>query len=229
MDRNLLVSLIILLVLAVLMAALTIFLRRRIAYNSTHFKRAGPDADPINPSPSQSWTLAIVARYLMEVELPVDSFRIVGFRRTGALQPMLANDWKIHDRAGLFAQIKELQIIGHRERFAEAMRRPASHFLAWDLMRAILLAWAGANLDWITPAEFASVLLDIGPELQNAFNDWPEAAASYELGLRAWASEVKRPQLAERANLTLRTLLNDPASPWKAVPWRTPLTATMAG
>ena len=221
-------SLWILLVLAVLMAALTIFLRKRIAYNSTHFKRSGPNADPTDPSPLQRWTLAIVARYLMEVELPIDSFRIVGFRRTGALEPMLANEWKVRDRNGLLEQITQLHTAGHRDRFAQLMHRPASHFLAWDLMRAILLAWAGINLDWITSAEFAAILLDIGPELQSAFEDWPQAAASYELGLRAWAAEIKRPQLSERTNLTLRTLLNDPGSPWKNTPWRSPLTATMA-
>lgn len=221
-------SLWILLVLAVLMAALTIFLRKRIAYNSTHFKRSGPNADPTDPSPLQRWTLAIVARYLMEVELPIDSFRIVGLRRTGALEPMLANEWKIRDRNGLLEQITQLHTAGHRERFAKQMHRPASQFLAWDLMRAILLAWAGVNLDWITSAEFAAILLDIGPELQHAFEDWPQAAASYELGLRAWAAEIKRPQLPERTNLTLRTLLNHPESPWKTTPWRTPLAATMA-
>ena len=221
-------SLWILLVLAVLMAALTIFLRKRIAYNSTHFKRSGLDADPADPSPLQRWTLAIVARYLMELELPIDSFRIVGIRRTGALEPMLANDWKVRDRDGLLEQVTQLHATGYRGRFAEQMQRPASHFLAWDLMRAILLAWAGVNLNWITPAEFATTLLQIGPELQSAFEDWPQAAASYELGLRAWAAEVKRPQFAERTNLTLQTLLNDPGSPWKSTAWRTPLTATMA-
>ena len=211
-----------------LIALLQIFLRRRIRHNSLHFVVANLPADSPELTAREAWTLAVIARYLMELQLPVNVFRPPEFRRVAMLRNMLLRDWNLKKPEELLPTINHLRAAGHRQAYAERTSRPADEFLAWDLTRVILLAWAGVNLGWLSPTDFEAILLGAGPELQNAFSSWPDAAASYEAGLKLWAVEIKSRKIADRSHITLQTLLQHPDSPWKRIEWRTPLTATIA-
>lgn len=213
-------------VLACLMGTLQVFVRRRIRYNATHFVRGCESGSPLTPL--QRWTLAAIARYLMPLELSVDCFRPPEFRRVPTLTSMLTKDWNIKDRSNLLRVIEHLQQKGHRAHCAAVTGRPASDFLAWDLLRVVLLAWAGVNLEWLSHAEFATIIAASGSELQATYADWEQAAASYEAGLLIWTSDGKIRKVAARAHLTLEALLHDPDSPWKSTSWQTPLAATIA-
>ena len=213
--------LLVLIILACLLGTLQFFVRRRIRHNATHFVRAGIDVSAI-PFPDR-WTLAVVAPSLMPLELPLDAFRPPEFRRVPTLTSLLTRDWGIKDRQGLLTVIDHLRSKGHRAHCAEVSGRPEQEFLAWDLMRAILLAWSALSLDWITRPEFDSLVTSLGSQLQDAFPDWESAAASYEAGLTIWAVDGKVRKAAARTRQTLEALLHDPESPWKATPWHTPL------
>ena len=179
-------------------------------------------------TPVQRWTLAVVAPNLMFLELPVDMFRPPSFRRVPTITSMLTRDWGIRDCQRLLGVMEHLRRKGHRAHCAAVTGRREEEFLAWDLMRSILLAWAAVNLEWISSDQFSSFVIADGLELQRTFSNWASATESYEAGLAIWAAEGKVKKIAERAHMAFQTLLHKPESPWGLVDWRTPLTGTIA-
>ncbi len=207
-------------VAAVLLAALQIFVKRQIRHNLTHFVRTGSQLPALPPT--ERWTLAVIAPYLMMLALPVDTFRAPAARRA-ALLSTLNRDWGIGDRKKLLKVLEHLRRTGYRAHCALLTGRPREDFLAWDLMRAILLAWLAVNLEWTNYDEFLLSVTTDGNRLQHAFGDWESAAESYQAGLTIWATQGKLRSLVERTSIALNSLRDFSDSPWKLVEWRTSL------
>ena len=98
-------------------------------------------------------------------------------------------------------------------------------FLAWDFVRAAMLARAGATAGYLSEAEAEDFLLMIADDLRAHYSSWEELGESFLLGRWFWNSQggegERSPDLHDRNR---QQVLLGVDGPWRAVPWqmRTP-------
>ena len=100
-------------------------------------------------------------------------------------------------------------------------------FLAWDLVRVIMLCRAGAAAGLIGREEAVDTALIASHGLRERFTAWEHLGNEFFRGRWYWASEsgVDEALSLQHDEHAQRVLAADPNSPWKAVPWQIPLPA----
>ncbi|WP_394827296.1 DUF1266 domain-containing protein [Pendulispora albinea] len=184
---------------------------RRIVYATT--------PETLGPS-FEGWTLAVIARFNMNMGRPVDRFQASWFQRQG-LEIVLQKDWQITSAATLSRALQQLNDVGYRHHYGQATGEPVATFLAWDYGRIVWLAWAGHQLGWLDRQAMATWVARAASAMQSTYADWGAFATGYLRGLTQWSKEVSaagEPEISKRA---FETLMTDPTSPWRRVPWLT--------
>lgn len=102
----------------------------------------------------------------------------------------------------------------HRDRIG-----PRS-LVAWDAGRLITIAGWGVVTGLLSEDEAWAYILPMAQLAQHIYSSWDELGKHYLLGYEFWSGEWDG-ELA-RGHLSL---LSNPASPWRALPWRTDLGA----
>lgn len=100
-------------------------------------------------------------------------------------------------------------------------------FAAWDLIRAGMLARAGAAAGYFSDAEAADFLAMIAPEIRARYGSWQDLGTQFHTGRWYWNSEGgegERKLLAHDA--TRQDALLSANGPWARIPWDLPLPAT---
>ncbi|ARF58315.1 hypothetical protein B1H19_32720 [Streptomyces gilvosporeus] len=91
--------------------------------------------------------------------------------------------------------------------------------LALDLVHAVNLVRWGLSARLCAPQQAEQAVLEAGARARQGYGSWEEFAAGYALGrLLAYDQGWFGPQYAETLHLH-RTLIQDPASPWRALPF----------
>jgi hypothetical protein len=90
--------------------------------------------------------------------------------------------------------------------------------LAWDMARLITLAGWGYFLQWISEGEAWSYILAAAQAVQRSYGSWEELGQHQLLGREYWANDW----VTSHAR-AFRSLLDDPASPWRVLHWHTDL------
>jgi len=178
-------------------------------------------SDALRPT-AEGWTLGVIARYQMQMGLPVDRYRPSWLRRDG-LRMVLHRDWNVSSAAKLRETLQWLDAEGHRRAFSEENQEPQENFLAWDYGRIVWLAWAGLHTGRLQPEETKAWLVRAASVMQPLYRDWGGYGASYLRGLACWSAKVRASGEPGLTQTSFETLLNDPQSPWKRVPWHTPV------
>jgi hypothetical protein len=206
---------------------------------------AGERFLPGDLSPAQRWTLAttaIVTRYFNESHerlggTVVNPGTILRAKRT------LGDPWGIGDRKDLMAMLKHLAKPEEEQSFRKLAATIAAGapvagdvsaedvafvrtyaqslgprgLLADDLCRLVYVAGNGYVAGYLSEAEAWGWALAAAHRLQAAYASWEELGQHYLLGV-TW-----RRGRDEDLEQSYRELLADPGSPWRAVPWGTPL------
>jgi hypothetical protein len=100
-----------------------------------------------------------------------------------------------------------------------ALRR--TEILAWDLCRVISVARSSLAVGYLTRDEASELILQAARRLQYTYGSWEEMGADYKLG--AIFFNISRDKSRFHLNI-VDSLIEDPASGWRTVPWATPLT-----
>ena len=100
-------------------------------------------------------------------------------------------------------------------------------FLAWDLVRVIMLCRAGLAAGIIGRDEAADTALIASHGLQERFASWQDMGSHYFRGRWYWASEagIEEALSLQHDEHAQHRLATDPSSPWQVMPWQTPLPA----
>ena len=98
-----------------------------------------------------------------------------------------------------------------------------SGLFAWDAARAVAITGWGFWAGLFQEMEAWQIIMVAAARAQRAYDSWKAFADGYELGRLFW-SEGKRD---ERAAAALRSLLDDPQSPWRRIPWGFDLGVTL--
>jgi hypothetical protein len=114
------------------------------------------------------------------------------------------------DDANLLAKIRFTR--QHRERVG------VRSLLAWDMARLISVAGWGYLTHNISEGQAWSFVWPAAQAAQRAYASWQEFGEHYLLGREFWTGE--RDDGFDRC---LTTLLTDPTSPWRVLPWGTDL------
>ncbi|MFT0846338.1 DUF1266 domain-containing protein [Actinomycetaceae bacterium L2_0104] len=98
-------------------------------------------------------------------------------------------------------------------------------FLAWDLVRVIMLSRAGVTAGLIDEDEAVDTALIASQGLQEQFASWQDMGGHFFRGRWYWASESDTSEAlrAQHDDHAQRVLSTNPGSPWNAVPWQAPL------
>lgn len=100
-------------------------------------------------------------------------------------------------------------------------------FLAWDFVRAAMLARAGASVGFLSEGEAEDFFLMIADELRAHYSSWEALGESFLLGRWYWSAEQGA---AERStdlhDRNRQEVLLGTDGPWRAVPWDMPLPRT---
>lgn len=96
-------------------------------------------------------------------------------------------------------------------------------FLAWDLVRVIMLARAGAAAGYLSAEEALDITFVASRGLQERFSSWEELGSHFLRGRWYWASESGSAEAESNQHdqHRQRVLTTSANSPWKVVPWST--------
>ena len=100
----------------------------------------------------------------------------------------------------------------HRDRFLR------TGLLAWDANRLVVLAGWAAFVGLISETEAWSFIVAMAFAVQQTYGSWEEYGIHHLLGFEYWSGKWDG---AFARNY--RKLLDDPNSPWRAIPWQTDL------
>ncbi len=98
-------------------------------------------------------------------------------------------------------------------------------FLAWDLVRAIMLCRAGVAAGLLGEDEAVDTALIASKLLQERYPSWTDMGVNFLRGRWYWTAD-NGPEAAERMRHDLHAqnlLTSDPNSPWNAVEWDLPI------
>ncbi|MFT3944727.1 MAG: DUF1266 domain-containing protein [Ancrocorticia sp.] len=98
-------------------------------------------------------------------------------------------------------------------------------FLAWDLVRAIMLCRAGVAAGLLREEEAVDTALVASKLLQERYPSWTDMGLNFLRGRWYWTAD-NGAEAAERMRHDLHAqnlLTSDPSSPWNAVEWDLPI------
>lgn len=100
-------------------------------------------------------------------------------------------------------------------------------FVAWDLVRVIMLCRAGLTAGYLDKDEAYDTAIIASAGLQERFGSWEEMTDHFYRGRWYWISESGHDEALtqEHDNFRKHALVEDPNSPYSVVPWETRLTA----
>lgn len=153
------------------------------------------------------------------------------------LEQILDAWWNIKDTKSLLKTLEWLEHEGHSSIYKRALAGEANGFqkrfikkfgdtlagvdlLAWDLGRYSSIVRWGHHAGLINEDQAWVLLNRTSLRLQKAYSSWEVFAEHYLLGRFFWDGNVDHQQ---QMHNTLDFLLKNKYSPWKIVPWGTPL------
>lgn len=93
-------------------------------------------------------------------------------------------------------------------------------FLAWDFVRAAMLARAGATAGYISDAEAEDFHLMIADDLRRHYSSWEQLGESFLLGRWFWNSQGGEGERStDLHDRNRQQVLLGVDGPWRAVPW----------
>ena len=96
----------------------------------------------------------------------------------------------------------------------------STDFVAWDMIRFILLCQNGLTLDLLTEDEARDFLLLPALRLQSAFSGWSDCVQNFARGRAFWvAGRAALQRTQDEIKAAANLLHTDPASPWRYVTW----------
>lgn len=116
----------------------------------------------------------------------------------------LKDAWEISDSLDLVKQIDEL-------------RTQDSPHKAWDLARAVNIAWMGVSANFITQETALGQIKPLVPVAQAKFADWKTYYEDFIEGRKAWDPDGDPEDLA-RFTKTVQDLLANPKSIYQDIP-----------
>ena len=94
--------------------------------------------------------------------------------------------------------------------------------IAWDLDRYVALCGWGSMCYYLTDEEAWQRIMPVARRLQKTFGSWEELGQNHIIGREFWS--YKQTQSSGReCRDAFKKLCEDPASPWRTVPWNTDL------
>lgn len=101
-------------------------------------------------------------------------------------------------------------------------RLPLAGIAGYDWGRSIFLAHYAKLVGFISPEEFWELALKLSVMIQQSYGSWDEYGTAFNIGrqffYREWSEES-----AQMYFMYTRKLLLDKNSPWRTIPWDTPL------
>lgn len=93
-------------------------------------------------------------------------------------------------------------------------------FLAWDFVRAAMLARAGATAGYLSDAEAQDFHVMLAADLRRHYRSWEELGESFHLGRWYWNSQDGEGEAStDRHDSDRQSALLAEDGPWRAVPW----------
>jgi hypothetical protein len=99
----------------------------------------------------------------------------------------------------------------------------ASGLVAWDLSRLVNVARWGYTADFIQEAEAWNWLFRAARKLQQSFDSWKALGQDFLLGVEFWMRSNQIAVKFDDLRKAHEWLLSDAESPWRQLPWTTPL------
>lgn len=90
--------------------------------------------------------------------------------------------------------------------------------MAWDLARCITIVRQGFTAGHIDEKEAWRLIMPIARKLKATFESWADLGENYLIGREFWSEERTKGE-GKQFEYLYKNLLDDPASPWKAIPW----------
>jgi hypothetical protein len=96
----------------------------------------------------------------------------------------------------------------------------STDFVAWDMIRFVLLCQNGLTLDFLTDDEARDFLLLPALRLQAAYAGWSDCVQNFVRGRAFWvAGRATMQRTQDEIQAAAQLLHTDPVSPWKHVTW----------
>lgn len=96
----------------------------------------------------------------------------------------------------------------------------AVDFTAWDHVRFVMLARAGATLGYVSDAEAQDFLLMVADDLRAAYPSWKDLGGHFLVARWYWAAQGgAAEQENDRHDQSRQQALLGPDGPWSHVPW----------
>ena len=89
---------------------------------------------------------------------------------------------------------------------------------AWDQGRLVYVVRLAHTAGYLSSSESWSHITRAAASLQEAYTSWQEIGEHYLIGRLFWNPNLKDP----KADKAMRWLLDDPSSPWRRLPWKSP-------
>jgi predicted RNA-binding Zn-ribbon protein involved in translation (DUF1610 family) len=133
------------------------------------------------------------------------------------------------DSAAARAMLKELGPDPSRDDYPHGLVRAQraaierSGLFAWDAARAVAITGWGFWAGLFQEMECWQIIMVAAARAQRAYDSWRALADGYELGRLFWSKGARD----DKAAVALRSLLDDPQSPWRRLPWGFDLGVTL--
>ncbi|BCS72759.1 TPA: DUF1266 domain-containing protein [Escherichia coli] len=97
-------------------------------------------------------------------------------------------------------------------------------FCAWDMVRFVMLCNSGAQVGYITQREMVDFSMLAARRVQQHYRSWRELAGHFLLARWYWKATDKRHLITHILfKKAITSLLKEQGSPWRTLPWDTPL------
>jgi len=94
----------------------------------------------------------------------------------------------------------------------------SARFLAWDASRAVMLAYGGCRLGWLTHAQASHYIESVARDVHRTYASWQEFGADYLRSRRFWSGSNKESELYDIVTF----IQGEADSPWVRLPWNIP-------
>lgn len=119
---------------------------------------------------------------------------------------------------------KDKLLAGQQRLLDEGIVKPADEVAsvaAWDYGRVINIARWSYALGYITEPEAWSYIMEAATRMQQLYPSWEAMSQAYITGRHMWGGDQDSKEMTE---IIHRRLLTHEKSPWRTIPWHTPLT-----
>jgi hypothetical protein len=136
---------------------------------------------------------------------------------------LLASSWNVHDVTSLRATLARLGDAGLRStrRKNRESVSPSKPTLARDYVHLVAIAGWGYLADYISEDEAWAIIAPAAKRLAESYPSWRDLGRAF---LRE--TEACDPRSSSHCEMVLEALLTESTSPWRNVPWETPLAPT---